>query len=225
MSDFYKRKMEGGKDEKTPPEPRLRPQLKTYMRTNSVPQPDSEPENQNTWTFFEHPKDSFMMDFDLVARMAWNPYHRCYFYYVGKRNKAGTVTTVKFSQYEGIIVRDFLSKILDEISLHPKIGRKFTDLIPFFDTDPSRATVSLQQDMRAQFWTDPDLQLETIRLRVVFNRIKGEYEFIFNNKVSDVVSKRLKNWQGPQLTFSMAAVRNFEAFLTEISQPAAPESQ
>ncbi|CAG7639924.1 unnamed protein product [Allacma fusca] len=120
------------------------------------------------------------MDFDLVARMAWNRYHRCYVYYVRKRNKAGTVTTVKVSQHEGIIVRGFLSTILDEISLSLRIGRKFTELIPFFDTEFSRDTVSMPQDMRAQFLTDPDLQLETIRLRVVFN----EYEFIFNNKVS-----------------------------------------
>ncbi|CAG7827627.1 unnamed protein product, partial [Allacma fusca] len=160
------------------------------------------------------------IDFDIVARLAWNRYHRCYFYYFGRKNKAGTVTTVKFSQYEGRLILDFVSRVLDQIAAHPEPGKHFTDLIPFFDTNPTRAHVSIRHDHRAELWTDPDLELDTVRVRLVFNRVSGQYAILMNNKVSDVVSKRLKNWQGPQMTLALPAVRNLEAYLSEVSVPA-----
>ncbi|CAG7827410.1 unnamed protein product, partial [Allacma fusca] len=170
-----------------------------------APQPDENPDITTTWAFYEHPTEAFMIDFDIAARVGWNRYHRCFFYYLGRKTKTGTVTSVKFSQYEGTQIREFISQILDQVAVHPTTGKAFNDLIPYFDKNPSRAHVSMEYDKRSELWTDPDLHLDTVRVRLVFKRVSGQYAILLNNKVSDAVSKRLKNWQGPQMTLALPA--------------------
>ncbi|CAG7822493.1 unnamed protein product, partial [Allacma fusca] len=149
---------------------------------------------------------------DIVARRALNPHQRCEFVYCGKKNKSGGVTVVRFSLYEGTLLRKFISRILDEI--HIDSGR--TESIPFFESSPERAFEVLSQENKSVFWDKSDIELESVRGRVIFNRIQGSYELILNCPVSAEVTKKLKGWVGPTLYFSYAGIKDLESYLVNI---------
>ncbi|CAG7825291.1 unnamed protein product [Allacma fusca] len=161
------------------------PNVSTYPSTASVI------ENSSSWSFFEHEKESYL---------------HCEFIFCGKKNTSGGVTVVRFSLYEGTLLRKFISRILDEITIYAENGK--TETIPFFESNPDRVLETLNQGYRDNFREICDIELESVG-RVVFNRVHGSYELILNCPVSAEVTKKLKGWVGPTLYFSYAGMKDF----------------
>jgi len=155
----------------------------------------------------------FKITMEMLARIGYEPRFRTNFFYIGIQNRLNGVTSVKFSFYEGRKLWQFLKKVLAEINSHPSQGRDYDSPIPMFASNPERGKEVLNNDTRTEFFNQADLLLTSIRVRVVFNDIIGQYEMIVNSPVNSDISRRLKGWIGPCLYFNIGAMQNLDAFL------------
>ncbi|CAG7820840.1 unnamed protein product [Allacma fusca] len=90
---------------------------------------------------------------------------------------------------------------------------------------PSRAFESIDPENRDIFWEHPDMELQSVRARVIFNRIQGNFQLVLNFPVSAEITKKLKGWNGPTLLLTHLGIKHLEAFLIELAAPAYFDSQ
>ena len=96
--------------------------------------------------------------------------------YLGKRLQNETVQYCRFSHYEGMKLLAFLRKTLNQIHIAFQ-GDGFMDcIIPFFNGKESEATLRPTKHNRNYFWGNAHVVCTNIKVRLLFNAIRGAFE-------------------------------------------------
>ena len=134
----------------------------------------------------------------------------CHF---GRQTKNGKVSSLSFSTYEAYSVIDFLEDILEQIEAVGRDDPRSQEIIPYFSKNEKRAFEHEGCKDWHAFWSESDIVLPSIRIRLGKNRLTGSYILIMNSPVSQEISKKFGNWAGPQQTFSEESMAMLLEFL------------
>jgi hypothetical protein len=104
--------------------------------------------------------------------------------------------------FQGERIGEFISTILDQVKTQGSIGGE----IPHF---AEKSAAHIFEDSRsAKFWQSPDLNLESIKLRLAKNGVSNTYKLCILNPVTPAVSARFSKWCGPQVQLSLGEMEN-----------------
>ena len=92
------------------------------------------------------------------------------------------------------------------------------DILPMFKDNPERARQKHEKGSKIKFWEYPDLQLESIRLRVALCPVSGKYKIFFNRPSSEAQLLERPQWPGNVISMTVKDAKRLSKYMAEKNQ-------